>query len=159
MWQRWGWILFLLTPPPNLAQTAPIAHHKVETFRVKVSNLPTQRFADDLRSKNLEDVLKLYTPRAVFVDPSGRRYRGPAALRDLYSRVFATFDSDIVMNSESITQGKRSNVCIEAGSFTENLRTRATGTSMHSVGSYRFTYALQSNGEWLLSRQEWKIAK
>src|SRR6478672_10123814 len=154
MWQRSEWILFLSIPAPNLAQTAPIAHHKVETFRVKASNLPTQRFADDLRSKNLEDVLKLYTQRAVFVDPSGTRYRGPAALRDLYTRVFATFDSDIVMSTQSIMQGKRSNVCIEEGTFTENLRTRATGTSMHSVGSYRFTYELQSNGQWLLSRQE-----
>ena len=111
-------------------------------------------------TKNLEDVLKLYTQRAVFVDPSGTRYQGPAALRDLYTRVFATFDSDIVMNTQSIMQGKRSNVCIEEGTFTENLRTRATGTSMHTrsalIGS--LTSCNRTDSGYSL-RQEWKIPK
>src|SRR3954452_1353576 len=147
MRKRWLLLSLLLSSAPSLAQTAAMAKPQVGTCRVPESILPTQRFADDLRSKNLEDVLKLYTSRAVFIDPSGKQYRGPA-LSELFKQVFATFDSDIVMHARSRTRGKSSKVCIESGSFAENLRTRATGTTQHNVGSYRFTYQLQADGQW-----------
>src|SRR3954462_4794654 len=137
MRKRWLLVSLLLTSTLSLAQTAAMAQPKVGTCRVPGSSLPTERFADDLRNKNLDDVLKLYTPGAVFIDPSGKQYRGPALL-ELFKQVFATFDSDIVMHPRSRMRGKSSKVCIESGSFVENLRTRATGTSQHNVGSYQF---------------------
>src|SRR3954470_16438177 len=100
MRKRWLLVSLLLTSALSLAQTAAMAQPKVDTCRLPGPSLPTQRFADDLRNKNLDDVLKLYTPRAVFIDPSGKQYRGPALL-ELFKQVFATFDSDIVLDPTS----------------------------------------------------------
>ena|SRR5262245_20347890 len=122
---------------------------------VSPASLPTDRFVDDLRTKNIRDVLALYTPNAVFIEPSGKRFRGSAALRFLYERVFATFDSELVMKTRTLSPGKHPKVCIEAGTYEEELRLRSNGSLNHYVGSYRFTYELQSSGQWLLSRQEW----
>jgi ketosteroid isomerase-like protein len=116
---------------------------------------PTQRFVDDMRAKNIRDVLTLYTPKALFIDADGKRYRGARASQQLYERVFATFDSDIEITAHFLSPGKRPNVCVESGRYSENLRWRSNGTVKHYVGSYRFTYERQSNGQWLLSRQEW----
>lgn len=124
---------------------------------VSPASLPTDRFLDDMRSKNIRDVLALYTPNAVFIDPSGKRYRGPVVLRALYKRVFATFDSELVMKAQTLSPGKQPKVCVESGTYDEDLRLRSDGSVHHYVGSYRFTYELQSTGQWLLSRQEWTV--
>ena len=124
---------------------------------VSSASLPTDRFVDDMRTKNIRDVLALYTLNAVFIDPSGKRYRGSVALRGLYKKVFATFDSDLAMKAQALSPGKQPKVCIESGTYDEDLRLRANGSVQHYAGSYRFTYELQSTGQWLLSRQEWTV--
>ena len=99
--------------------------------------LPDTRFVDDMRTKNLEDVLSLYTANAVFLDPEGHRFATPAALRSLYVQVFATYDSD----------------------YTEDLRTRATGEVQHLCGGFRFDWVRQPSGtgqaRWLIERMQW----
>ena len=124
---------------------------------VSPASLPTERFLDDMRTKNIRDVLALYTPNAVFIEPSGKRYRGSNALRSLYEKVFATFDSDMVMKARRLSPGKHPKLCVESGTYDEDLRLRSNGSVHHYVGSYRFTYELQSTGQWLLSRMEWTV--
>jgi len=135
--------LLLQAPTPNAA--SPV--------------LPTQQWIQDMQTKNLEDVLALYTPDAVFVDPEGHQFATPDALRKLYTQVFATYDSDLTRGKGTIAiQGNpevAGAVAVESAEFTENLRTRATNTTAHLCGDYRFTYVLQQNGHWLISRMEW----
>ncbi len=122
-------------------------------------NLPTQRWILDMQAKNLEDVLSLYTPDAVFIDPKGHQFTTPDALRKLYQQVFATYDSDLTRGKGTIAiQGDpqvAGAVAVEAADYTENLTTRATKTIAHVCGDYRFTYILQKDGNWLISRMEW----
>ena len=122
-------------------------------------DLPTQRWIQDMQTKNLDDVLALYTPDAIFIDPSGKQFSTPDALRKLYEQVFATYDSDLSRGKGTITiQGNPEvpgAIAIEAADYTENLRTRATNTTVQVCGGYRFTYILQQNGHWLISRMEW----
>jgi len=121
-------------------------------------NIPTQRFIDDMRSKNLEDVLALYTPDAVFTDPEGHTFATPAALRQLYIQVFATYDSDLQLTSASlsISRDNKTGTAVDTGSYTEALTVRATGAVLHPHGTYRFVWSLQPDGKWLISRMEWK---
>ena len=122
-------------------------------------NLPTQRWILDMQAKNLEDVLSLYTPDAVFVDPTGSQFTTPQALRKLYTQVFATYDSDLTRGKGTIAiQGDPQlpgTIAVESAAYTEDLRTRATNTVAHLCGDYRFTYILQKDGHWLISRMEW----
>jgi ketosteroid isomerase-like protein len=121
--------------------------------------LPTQQWIQDMQTKNLDDVLALYTPDAVFVDPEGHQFATPDALRKLYIQVFATYDSDLSRGKGTIAiQGNPEvpgAIAVESAEFTENLRTRATNTTAKLCGDYRFTYILQQNGHWLISRMEW----
>jgi uncharacterized protein (TIGR02246 family) len=121
-------------------------------------NIPTQRFLDDMRSKNLEDVLALYTPDAVFTDPEGQTFSTPTAIRKLYIQVFATYDSDLHLNSSSlsINRDNKTGTAVDTGLYTEDLTVRATGVVLHPNGNYRFVWSLQPDGRWLISRMEWK---
>ena len=141
--------LYLTGETPGRQSSPP------QSCPVSPASLPTERFLDDMRTKNIRDVLALYTPNAVFIEPSGKRYRGSGALRALYRRVFATFDSDMVMKARKFSSGKNPKICIESGTYDEDLRLRSSGSVHRYVGSYRFTYELQTTGQWLLSRQEW----
>jgi hypothetical protein len=61
-------------------------------------NLPTRQFLDDMRGKNLQDILTMYLPDAVFIDPSGHKFSSPDARRQLYQNTFATYDSELVFS-------------------------------------------------------------
>lgn len=132
--------LFLQASPP-LPQTMPV--------------IPDQRFVRDLHDKNVDDVLTLYTPDAIFIDPDGHRYSGPA-LRKLYEQVTATFDSDLHLKALGITRSD--GIAIEHGTYTETLRNRATGKVQHIRGTYRFTAQVQSDGRCLFKRMLWTQA-
>jgi ketosteroid isomerase-like protein len=56
----------------------------------------------DLRSKKLEPILKFYAADAVFLQPSGERITGSAALRTLFQNVMATFDSDLTLHNQNL---------------------------------------------------------
>jgi len=83
---------------------------------VAPADLPTQRIVDDMHKKKTADILSLYETNAVFIDPDGKRFRGTAALRSLYQRVFATLDSDIVMTGKHWSSPD-ANTCMEAGRY------------------------------------------
>jgi len=121
--------------------------------------LPTQRWIQDMQTKNLGDVLTLYTRDAVFVDPDGHQFATPEALRKLYTQVFATYDSDLTRGKGTIAVQDNPQVAgaiaVESAEYSEDLRTRATNTTAHLCGEYRFTYILQQDGQWLISRMEW----
>jgi ketosteroid isomerase-like protein len=110
------------------------------------------RFVLDLHEKKIDDVLTLYTPEAVFVNPDGTEATGPG-LRKLYEQVTAAFDSDLHLKRVSL---KRSiNTMIEDGTYTEELAHRDTGKVDHLTGTYRFTMHLGQDGDWRYSRMEW----
>lgn len=118
---------------------------------------PNTRYTDDMRTKNIDDILNLYTSDAVFIDPTGNRTVGLEALRTLYQHVFAIYDSDLTFSPTQFTRSALHGVhiCTESGTYVENLRVRSTGAMLRPCGAYRFTYRLDHNHQWLLCRQEW----
>jgi ketosteroid isomerase-like protein len=152
----------------------PSSHNLTDSPKTTV--IPVARFIDDMRGKNIDDVLSLYTPDAVFVDPEGHQFVRPQALRKLYEQVFATYDSDLTFFGfrTVITGSYGSETVQQAGFYSEDLRTRSTGTVQHVCGGYHVTYKHQSQSgqqdrqigdlirkpasSWLISRQEWTSA-
>jgi ketosteroid isomerase-like protein len=111
-----------------------------------------ERFVHDLHDKKIDDVLKLYTSDAVFVNPDGSENTGPG-LRKLYEQVTTAFDSDLHLKCVSVKRNL--NTLIEDGTYTEELGHRDSGTIDHVHGTYRFTVHLDADGEWRYSRMEW----
>lgn len=110
------------------------------------------RFVLDLHDKKIDDVLTLYAPDAVFVNPDGTEATGPG-LRKLYEQVASAFNSDLHLKQTSL---KRSiNTLIEDGTYTEDLGHRDTGKVDHLSGTYRFTFHRDADGQWRYSRMEW----
>jgi len=133
----------------------------LQTAPATSPQLPTQNWILDMAAKNLDDILSMYTPDAVFVDPSGKQFSTPAAIHDLYVQIFATYDSNLTRGKGTIAIEGNPQVpgaiAVESAAFTEDLRTRATNTTAHICGDYRFTYVLQKNSKWLISRMEWTM--
>jgi len=106
-----------------------------------------------LRTKQLEPILKFYAPDAVFLQPTGERITGSAALRTLFQTIMATFDSDLMLHSQNLEAS--GDLAYDSGDFQENLTTIATGAKIKAKGSYIIIFKRQLNGGWQITQQVW----
>ena len=105
-----------------------------------------EAWVQDLRTKQLEPILKFYAPDAVFLQPTGERITGSAALRTLFQNIMATFNSDLTLHSQNLeTSG---GLAYDSGDFQETLTTIATGAKITAKGSYIIIFKRQPNGSW-----------
>lgn len=112
-----------------------------------------QRWADDVRTKNLDDILTLYTEDASIIEPDHSAITGLKEIRRYYETAFATYDSDLHYGRGG--RGFSAQTATEGGEYTEYRRTRATGVVMDVCGRYVFNYREQLDGTYRLSRQDW----
>jgi ketosteroid isomerase-like protein len=137
---------------------APIDFPNATAAGSEVSPLVTlakirEAWVQDLRTKKLEPILKFYAPDAAFLQPTGERITGPAALRTLFQTIMATFNSDLTLNSKSLeTSG---DLAYDSGDFEETLTNIASGAKISSKGSYVIIYKRQSNGSWQIVQHVW----
>jgi len=110
-------------------------------------------WVQDLRTKQLEPILKFYAPDAVFLQPTGERITGSAALRTLFQTVMATFNSDLTLHNQNLEIS--CDLAYDSGDFQETLTTIATGARITSKGSYIIIFKHQPNGGWQIVQQVW----
>ena len=112
-----------------------------------------EAWVQDLRTKQLEPILKFYAPDAVFLQPTGERITGSAALRTLFQTIMATFNSDLTLNSQNLeTSG---DLAYDSGDFQESLTTIATGAKITSKGSYIIIFRRQPDRSWQIVQHVW----
>jgi len=112
-----------------------------------------QQWAHNLHDKRVDASVSEYTEDADFIDPSGNRMHGTAALRQLFQTVTTTFDSDLVFESKRVeTSG---DLTYDSGIYRETLTTRATGKAQQLTGSYLTVYRRGKDGAWLIVEQVW----
>ena len=112
-----------------------------------------EAWVQDLRTKQLEPILKFYAPDAVFLQPTGERITGSAALRTLFQTIMATFNSDLTLHSQNLeTSG---DLAYDSGDFQETLTTIATGAKITAKGSYIIIFKRQPNGSWQIVQHAW----
>jgi ketosteroid isomerase-like protein len=150
-WSRRAAVAFLafatILAPTFSPAAAPQASTIVTLARIR------EAWVQDLRNKQLEAILKFYTPDAVFLLPSGDRITGSAALRTLFQNIMATFHSDLTLHSQNLeTSG---DLAYDSGDFQETLTTIATGAKITSKGSYIIIFKRQPNGSWLIVQHVW----
>ena len=137
-----------------LAQTFPptaIAARQASTL-VTLAKI-REAWVQDLRTKQLEPILNLYAADAVFLQPTGERITGSAALRTLFQTIMATFNSDLTLHSQNLeTSG---DLAYDSGDFQETLTTIATGAKITAKGSYIIVFKRQPKGSWQIVQHVW----
>jgi ketosteroid isomerase-like protein len=112
-----------------------------------------EAWVQDLRTKQLEPILQFYAPDAVFLQPTGERITGSAALRTLFQTVMAAYNSDLTLHSRNLeTSG---DLAYDSGDFEETLTTIATGAKITTKGSYIIIFKRQPNGSWQIVQHVW----
>lgn len=112
-----------------------------------------EAWVQDLRTKQLEPILKFYAADAAFLQPTGERLTGSAALRTLFQTIMTSFNSDLTLHSQSLeTSGS---LAYDSGDFEESLTNIASGAKITSKGSYIIIYKRQPNGTWQIVQHAW----
>jgi ketosteroid isomerase-like protein len=112
-----------------------------------------EAWVQDLRTKQLEPILKSYASGAVFLQPNGDRITGSAALRTLFQNIMATFNSDLTLHSKNLEAS--GDLAYNSGDFQETLTTIATGAKITSKGSYIMIFKRQPGGSWQIIQHAW----
>ncbi len=112
-----------------------------------------ETWVQDLRTKQLEPILKFYAADAAFLQPDGERITGSAALRTLFQTIMATFNSDLTLHSQNLEAS--GDLAYDSGDFQETLTNIATGAKINSKGSYVIIYKRQANGAWQIVQHVW----
>lgn len=114
------------------------------------------QWAKDLHDKHIEDSLAQYADDADFIGDQGRTH-GMPALRQLFTTITQTFDSDLTFTSQR-TEVSGQLAC-DSGTYTETLLNRATGKTQKMAGDYLTVYrrekAANGNAVWLIVEQVW----
>src|SRR5258708_9362663 len=112
-----------------------------------------EAWVQDLRTKQLEPILKFYAPEAVFLQPTGERITGSTALRTLFQTIMATFNSDLTLHSQNLeTSG---DLAYDSGDFQETLTTIASGPKITAKASYIMIFNRQQIGRWQIVQHAW----
>jgi ketosteroid isomerase-like protein len=112
-----------------------------------------EAWVQDLRTKQLEPILKFYASDAAFLLPNGDRITGSVALRTLFQNIMATFNSDLTLHSQTLdTSG---DLAYDSGDFDETLTNIATGAKIASKGSYIIIFKRQPDGSWQIVQHVW----
>jgi ketosteroid isomerase-like protein len=145
-----AFLAFAIITAPTMSPTAtgaPKASTLADLAKIR------EAWVQDLRTKQLEPILKFYVADAVFLQPTGERITGSAALRTLFQTIMATFNSDLTLHSQNLeTSG---DLAYDSGDFQETLTTIATGAKITAKGSYIFIFKRQANGSWQIVQNVW----
>jgi len=145
----WGGMRFLLLLFLALQTTPPAA--QPDPFAAL-----RDQWVKDLHAKHIDDSLAQYASDADFISDNGRTH-GLPALRQLFTTITTTFDSDLTFTSQRVEIS--SELAYDSGTYKETLLNRATGKTQNMAGDYltvyRRTKAANGNAVWLIAEQVW----
>jgi uncharacterized protein (TIGR02246 family) len=129
-----------------------MAHAQSPSVTAKDFSELREQWVQDLRAKQLDQVLKRYAPDAVFLPPS-TRIAGQAAIREHFKMIMATFNSDL--NLHSIETLQSGDLAYDSGDYEETMEQIADGTKHEYRGNYLVIYQRQKDGKWLIVEHMW----
>src|SRR5713226_59324 len=115
-----------------------------------------KQWVQELHAKQLDQIIALYAPDAAFLSPSGGRFTGRVAIRDLFKNVMDTVTSDLTLHS--IVTENSDDLAYDSGDYSETLVPTKGGPNQHFQGDYLIVFKRQKDGYWLIVQHLWTFA-
>jgi uncharacterized protein (TIGR02246 family) len=114
----------------------------------------TTIWVDDWRAADLDAVMMLYAPDAVFHPGTSERWSGTAAIRKNFAGILAKFRADPHLTS--IQTGISGDLAYDNGTYEETIRPLAPKAKpMRFKGEYLFLFRRDAKGNWRILEQMW----
>lgn len=114
-----------------------------------------QQWVTDWNLKEINQIMPLYAPDAMFFTASGERAIGQAAIRELFERMRDSNISNLRLHSLAVEHS--GDLAYDSGSYRETVA--LPDNPEHEIqGSYLAVYKLQPDGRWLIVQHVWTAA-
>lgn len=104
-------------------------------------------------AKQLDAVMELYAPDAVFLTGGGERITGAPAIRQLIKGAMDSVTVDLRLQSVKIEDSGK--LAYDSGDYTETMTLIASGKKYPARGSYLMIFKRQPDGKWLILEHAW----
>ena len=111
-------------------------------------------WAADWNAKRISEIMRLYAPDAVFLQPNSERTTGVESIRALFAKVLAANTPHIAFHG--ITIEGSDNLAYDSGTYEETITSGAATRSTR--GDYLLILKRQPDGRWLIVQQAWSDA-
>lgn len=150
--------LFLAWPAaPNRSPNGAASSSTAQAARLSPAALQVaqvrNRWAQLLNLKQLGPLMNLYTPDAVFLQPTGQRVNGAPAIRATTQKIWTVINPNISLHS--VTTKASGDLAYDEGDFRETLTSISNGATQQSQGSYLMIFKRDMHGRWLIAEQVW----
>jgi uncharacterized protein (TIGR02246 family) len=142
-------------PQETASQTIDPARNntfKRSAVATKLSRVCGQ-WANYWRQKQLENVVALYAPDAVFLTGTGDRISGRAAIRALFKTAMAGHTSDLT--PRSLVTEVSGNLAYDSGDYFETITSAFGAAKTELKGNYVIVFKRQRSGKWLIIEHVW----
>jgi uncharacterized protein (TIGR02246 family) len=125
---------------------------------LEIANLAkvSEQWARAWSAKQLDKVIELYAPDAVFLTGTGDRITGRAAIRTAFKTALETITSKLEVRS-IITEAS-GNLAYDSGDYRETITPVSGGTKLQHKGNYVIVFKRQADGKWLIIEHVWTDA-
>jgi uncharacterized protein (TIGR02246 family) len=104
-------------------------------------------------AKNLDAVMALYAPDAVFLPAIGPRWEGRETIRKNCAALLANYNPQISL--VSLNTAYSDDIGYESGSYDETITSIKDGKVISANGNYLFVFKRAKNGAWKILEQSW----
>lgn len=133
----------------NPTSEKPIARSTIATRLSKVCGL----WAKYWREKQLDNVIALYAPDAVFLTGTGDRISGRPAIRALFKTAMEGHTSDLT--PRSLVTEVSGTLAYDSGDYSETIIPASGVAKTELKGNYVIVFKRQRNGRWLIIEHVW----
>jgi uncharacterized protein (TIGR02246 family) len=121
-------------------------------LEIKLSRVCGQ-WAEYWRQKQLEDVVALYAPDAVFLTGTGDRISGRNAIRAVFKTAMEGHTSDLT--PRSLVTEISGNLAYDSGDYLETIIPASGVAKTELKGNYVIVFKRQRSGKWLIIEHVW----
>jgi uncharacterized protein (TIGR02246 family) len=127
-------------------------HAARSALAMKLSRVCVQ-WAEYWRQKQLDNVVALYAPDAVFLTGTGDRFSGRAAIRTIFKTAMEGHTSDLT--PRSLVTEISGNLAYDSGDYLEKIIPASGVAKTELKGNYVIVFKRQRNGKWLIIEHVW----
>lgn len=111
------------------------------------------KWAEYWRQKQLEKVVALYAPDAVFLTGTGDRFSGREAISAIFKTAMQGHTSDLT--PRSLVTEVSGNLAYDSGDYLETIIPASGVAKTELKGNYVVVFKRQPSGQWLIIEHVW----